>query len=377
MTNGHNFSANPSAQRRRTPELEDARTELIRASHRGGMTLVVGAGISMARGLPSWDALGQDLWREAFGRRRSPWNTASGKKSPREVPQFLPIVFELAHERLGAEAFLQILRQKLYQNARFPFRDPQFPKSPESLAVLARLIVQEFKRGRDRRIDAIVTLNADDLLEQAAFALVGGASFKLGREVVRVVARPTHSPVRGDKFQPIRVYHIHGFLPSNIRTNYGAKEGLCFADAFNHMLVFTDAQYWSTSATALAFANRVMLSVLSESRCVFIGLSMTDINLLRWLALRTLERDRDVNEVKRLGKGAIQAGIIERMFSRHFWIRPKTDDPTGFLSEFLAIRGIHSVEIKSWAGSYFQRLIEMCFAEGTVNQVTNKDTGQR
>ena len=345
---------------------EDPRADLIRASSRGGITLVLGAGISVARGLPNWNSLAQDLWRKAFGRRKSPWDTAAEAKSPREVPQFLPIVFELAYEKLGAERFLAALRTKLYQKARFPIKDRKFSRSHESLAVLARLIVQEFRRGRERRIDSVITLNADDMFEQAAFALVGGASWKLGEEVVRVVARPTHSALRGDRFRPIPVYHIHGFLPSNIASNYGARSGrsgMTFADSFDHMLVFTDAQYWSTSATALAFANRVMLSALSETRCVFIGLSMTDINLLRWLALRTLERDRDVREVRSLtgSPAVIQVKWMKRMFDRHFWIRPASDDPTGFLSEFLAVRGIQSVELKNWTGVEFQRLIQKCF----------------
>src|SRR5204863_4742116 len=111
-----------------------------------------------------------------------------------------------------------------------------------------------------------------------------------------VVTRPTHFAVRDESARPIPVYHIHGFLPSNIASNYGGPPGRTFSTLYDHMLVFTDAQYWSTSATALAFANRVMLSALSESQCLFIGLSMTDINLLRWLALRTLERDRDLAE---------------------------------------------------------------------------------
>jgi NAD-dependent SIR2 family protein deacetylase len=363
---------------KRRIRIPDPRTDLIHASSRGGITLVLGAGISVARGLPNWNSLAQDLWRQAFGRRKSPWETAGEAKSPREVPQFLPIVFELAYEKLGPERFLSALRTKLYQKARFPIKDRKFSTSHESLAVLARLIVQEFRRGRERRIDSIITLNADDLFEQAAFALVGGASWKLGEEVVRVVARPTHSALRGDRFRPIPVYHIHGFLPSNIASNYGARSGrsgMTFADAFDHMLVFTDAQYWSTSATALAFANRVMLSALSETRCLFIGLSMTDINLLRWLALRTLERDRDVSEVQRLGRTGrrtgIQVEIVKRMFNRHFWIRPASDDPTGFLSEFLAVRGIHSVELSNWTGVEFQRLIQKCFPK-RANTIRSK-----
>jgi len=146
-----------------------------------------------------------------------------------------------------------------------------------------------------------------------------------------------------------------------------------YGDSYR-MLVFTDAQYWSTSATALAFANRVMLSALSESQCVFIGLSMTDINLLRWLALRTLEWDRDVDDVERLGeKLELKSGkeLVTKLavnstragFSQHFWIRPGSADPTGFLSEFLAIRGIQAVELKNWTGPHFQQLMQKCFPE--------------
>ena len=349
-----------------TPE-DDPRADLIRASSRGGITLVLGAGISVARRLPNWNSLAQDLWREAFPRRKSPWNAAAKVKSPREVPQFLPIVFELAYAKLGAQPFLDTLRTKLYQKARFPVKDRKFSRSHESLAVLARLIVQEFRLGRDRRVDSIITFNADDMLEQAACALGGGFSWKLGEEVVRIVARPTHAALRGDRFRPIPVYHIHGFVPSNIASNYRVRhggQGRAFTDSSDYMLVFTDAQYWSTSATALAFANRVMLSALSETRCVFIGLSMTDINLLRWLALRTLERDRDLTELRGFDQRpatTLQVQREKQMFNRHFWIRPASDDPTGFLSRFLAVRGIRSVKLRNWTGLEFQRLIQKCF----------------
>jgi hypothetical protein len=361
---------------------EQEKDMLIRASQRGGITLVLGSGISVSRKLPDWNSLAKDLWREAFGGRRSPWETKRGKR-PQELPQFLPIVFELAHEKLGEKQFLKALTTNLYRNARPPIKDRRFTQSHETLAVLARLVVQEFKRGRNRRIERIVTLNADDMLERAVFALVPPKAGKPETMVIWIkerASRPSFE-ILGDRlawlrgwqpWQPITIYHIHGFLPSDRRFQKGGAD---------YMLVFTDAQYWSTSATAFAFANRVMLSALSESQCVFIGLSMTDVNLLRWLAFRTLEWQGDVKEahlldlqeevaaesesreskMTKLYNYGERVSSIKGDFNQHFWIRPRSDDPTGFLSEFLATRGILPVDVKNWTGPHFQRLMQKCF----------------
>ena len=89
------------------------------------------------------------------------------------------------------------------------------------------------------------------------------------------------------------MYHIHGFVPSDRMLTYERH--------FDHMLVFTDIQYWLTSATTSSFSNRVITSALGEGHCIFVGLSMTDINLIRWLALRTSEKDRDLSRVSLKG----------------------------------------------------------------------------
>jgi hypothetical protein len=220
---------------------------------------------------------------------------------------------------LGEPAFLEALRSNLYSSkVRYPTDDlAGMRTSSESLAVIARLIVQEYKRGSRRRIDAVITFNVDDLIEQAVHTVAGFGRKRPppGKEVVRVVARATHSYLGGPLRRAIPVYHIHGFVPSNHMANYLRH--------FDHMLVFTDTQYWSTSAGAPTFANRVIASALGEGRCVFVGLSMTDINLLRWLALRTIEKDRDLSEVVRTAYAQMQRGFIDHAFERHFWIRTK------------------------------------------------------
>lgn len=332
------------------------RASLIRRTKRGGITLVIGAGVSLSRGVPDWETLAGRLWVEAFGKKRSPWQTPDAAHSPTRVPQFLPIIFELAYRKMGETRFLDALRKNLYSNVRYPGDDKGFKRSHESLAVLARLILQEHKRAGERRIDRIITLNCDDLVEQAVNAVAGLVRPRLAEQIAWPVARGTHSQWEGVHHQPpISLYHIHGFVPSNHTVRY--------KNYYGHMLVFTDVQYWSTSAAASSFANRVMASALSESRCVFVGLSMTDINLLRWLAMRTIERDRDFEVTKKAKGGELRAQktFFDVVFQRHFWIRPPSDDPTGFVSEFLRLRGVQSVAIDSWAGRDFLELIEECF----------------
>jgi hypothetical protein len=217
----------------------------------------------------------------------------------------------------------------------------------------------------------VITFNADDLIEQAVERLAGDEVY-----VVRPIVRSTHA-FAGRVSQPvIPVYHIHGYLSSCPDRN----------EFDSRMLVFTDSQYWSTSATATSFANRIMASALSEGRCVFIGLSMTDINLLRWLGLRNLDRDRDqlLFEQARLltsiserywpprqllemvtnflqQSSSNPSGTLDEHFRRHFWIRPPSTDPNAFLAEFLSYRGIQAVDINSWADSSFHDLITESF----------------
>ena len=168
---------------------------------------------------------------------------------------------------------------------------------------------------------------------------------------VRPVARSTDLASGLRTKRAIPIYHIHGFLPS--------RPGVEMT--WDYMLVFTDSQYWSTSASAQSFANRVMGWALNEGRCIFIGLSMTDINLLRWLALRTLERDRDVLEGVQEEVADRYLTSIRQHFNKHFWIRPSKDDPSGFISRILRLRGIESVSITEWKGGSFETLMQRCF----------------
>lgn len=310
----------------------------------------------MPRGIPSWGSLARAVWQEAFGKGPSPWSYASDDGSAQSLPQFLPIVLELAYWELGEERFVKILREKLYESARFPWRDSKFAHSHETLAVLARLIVQEYRLGPRRRITSIITLNADDLIEQAICQVASARTLIRRLRLVKSIARSTHARAGRHDVSFMPVYHVHGFLPSGHLKAYMRH--------WEYTLVFTDAQYWSTSAFAYSLANRIMTSALSEGCCVFIGLSMTDINLLRWLALRTLERDRDCKEGRSAAGDKISPHFDQNLrwdFERHYWIRPRKDNQGKFLSQFLRYRGVKTVILDSWDSEAFEKLMANCF----------------
>ena len=355
-----------------------AHRELISATRAGGVTLVIGAGVSMARGIPDWNTLAKAVWRRAFPNQPNPLPRQPGFSS-KDIPQLLPIIFELAYQRLGEPAFIELLKRELYKNAKFPITEPKFGRSNESLAVIARLLVAEQKRAAGRRVAAVITLNADDLLEQAVSRVAGYRNHVTTAGITGSITRSTHRILSPST---IPIYHVHGFLPSDRWTADSAKR---------RMLVFTDLQYWKTSATASSFANRIVSAALSEGRCIFIGVSMKDINLLRWLALRSLDRDQDQLDFgqERLLRWmtsdspddprdaasllkTVQSFLndpatnksrsLEKNFRRHFWIRTHAADPTGFLSGFLEeCRGVWPVEIDDWLGTSFRRLMTKCF----------------
>src|SRR5215469_18491074 len=59
--------------------------ELVAATRAGGITLVLGAGVSMPRGIPSWNALAETIWNDVFSGRPSPWDLAKQGGSPQAL----------------------------------------------------------------------------------------------------------------------------------------------------------------------------------------------------------------------------------------------------------------------------------------------------
>lgn len=335
---------------------EDIREDLVGACRAGNVTLVLGAGVSYGCGIPQWEVLARRLWEKRFRNQPWPLDPDTEATPTLDLPNFLPFVFEHVAADLTHAGFTDLLKEALYEKVKLPDEGEIGTATRlDTLSVLARKITRNLLPDQ-HRIVRVITLNVDDMLEIAV-----EASWKHhdrpGDAPLQVVARPCHHNRQQDEGYSLPVFHVHGYVPFRRgRSQNTAPDAL----------VFTDAQYWGATANPLSFANRVVSNALHDSTCVFVGLSMTDINLLRWLGLRYCELVDDRRSQAEVAHGApISPEVdeaIARSLTRHFWIRPEDGDGRmAFLSCSLKRRGVRSVPIVGWNSPDFDALMRRCF----------------
>ncbi len=372
---------------------------------RGRITLVLGAGVSRSRNVPTWQSLTEQMWQRYRNDDPLPWGLNSSDKQFLESVRTelgtsadslrktlterltlhtagtanslgFQMAFEILRERLNArqvgpvDEFADSLRELLYAQISPP---RPVGDTADTLSALATLIRQEQASTRSR-ILRVITFNVDDLLE---YEVHQGVEAWRATPVIWPIARPSNH-IRSDagyrKRPPIPCYHLHGYLPREAEWHEDAPESL----------VFTDAQYWASVSSPMSFANKIMSHALHDSHCIFIGLSMTDINLIRWLGTSYNEicddkrklysrranlHDRLAESLQDiLSQGLTNEDVIcrvteaierlqrnsesevrrsqDRSLARHVWVRTKSTDT--LLTEFLRLRGVHSIDMSSW-----------------------------
>lgn len=337
-------------------------TTLGRAVEERAITFVLGAGVSKPRGVPDWRQLTRLLWTSLLGEKTLPAWLRDDSKALTAVRDFLTesgskdlaqrvawdtphpladqMAIELLRARCGDDAkFVTALRSALYATAT------RRPDPNDTLGVLSQILVAEQAAER-RRVLRVITFNADDHLETEGNRGHNGRRDPVLWPIARESGHPRMSRGANAK-APIPVYHVHGFLPRD-----GAAQR--WRDAPD-TLVFTDAEYWATVASSLTFANRVMAQALHDSSCIFIGTSMYDVNLIRWLGVRYNAICNDVASQRGTSKAATRERAHDALL-RHFWIRNDGSDPHGLISELLLARGVRSVPLAGW-GAPFQKLL--------------------
>lgn len=215
------------------------------AGFTGEITMFVGAGVSMEAELPPWNALVRKLLiraksAETDGGAVETWATTVLEEGPLAAAA----VAESLYDDDGA--FRRALREALYA------RDPA-TYVPGALAGQ----IAWLKQRMGARL-AILTVNYDGLLEDALV--------KRGLQVASYVR------ARSEPAGKAAVWHLHGRLIRAASGKRWQREG---------GLVLSEGSY--VRSTTGTFPQELVAERLRSSLCVFVGLSMTDPNFIRWL----------------------------------------------------------------------------------------------
>jgi SIR2-like domain len=217
------------------------------AAHQERITMFVGAGVSAEAELPSWERLVRILLADTeiaeglSDEDRRLWIGETIAQGP------LAAAAIARAQYVDDLAFRRALRSALYGD--------RAPSSYLPGALGGQ--IAELKRCLGPRL-RIVTANYDGLLERAlAEAGLDPASY------VRNQGEPEGKAA---------VWHLHGRLMRNAADSKWVRVG---------RLVLTEGDY--AESTNARWPEEFVARCLVDSLCVFVGLSMTDPNFIRWL----------------------------------------------------------------------------------------------
>ncbi|MBN1606822.1 MAG: SIR2 family protein [Polyangiaceae bacterium] len=250
---------------------------LLRDLGRRGLVLFVGAGINGKKEL-LWSGLLGRLCAAALERVFD-----EERATPAERSQVLGSldgtsggqlfnVYQKASliKQLLGKRYIPVLQKAIYPNS---LRDLESAFSSEDSQELATLLgVARLCCSRRARVHAVVTFNCDNYL---CMAIDQWNRSHRDDQVVPLIAfhQDVDSRSRaGGRVLPI--YHVHGYIPPpwEIRRRQGGAVVLSYDEYFQNML---EPSSWQTTT---------QLHFLMNYTCLFIGASLTDMNMLRTLA---------------------------------------------------------------------------------------------
>ncbi len=210
------------------------------------------------------------------------------------------------------------------------FRDQVFGKT--TAHGMAKIMAQGIDEGI--KPSAILTFNG----EACFLALLNSFLFENHNNTIPEVFDRVVNILSDRKSKNIPYYHCHGIIPNDIKTY---KEG-CIA---NEKLVFSEDSYLQLANSNFSWQSSSFISTCIHNRVIFVGVSLTDSNMRRWLSwihnakmsemeLNGLGVEDDENK----DNGAVKNSTEEekkdnkkkkiKKSTEHFWIKvkPKKDD---------------------------------------------------
>lgn len=324
-------------------------------------TLCVGAGVS--KGIaPEWSELAYEVVAETFrsGISRNEFNQLC-TESGWTLDSWIQAAAN-RHTSAGksAASFRDLIESKLYSKIRNVARGMgidreltrvlNLPKSAPKDRVIevCELIENEFQHSslvqignaliRSARVGkgpaAILTFNADTFLETyidlklRTEHYLGPGPHSHPKYYFVQLTRPTS--MQGDKTP---IIHCHGSVAPEYSVGKRPRDS-------RDRLVFLEQEYIAMSHAGAAWGQITFLHFAQSSRLVFVGMSMSDSNVRRWMSAAESERGMDRHIFS----------YASRPNPDHIWVRPqpKNSDAAEITLYSLHHLGIRPAWIPDW-----------------------------
>ena len=236
---------------------DDLVEHLLPLGKSGNLTLVLGAGVSVPYGLPTWGKLIEALIGRFYPERTIIFDELLDKYFLHVSPLVLARYVKL-HARYE-DSVAEYVQRLLYLNLKTP-------SGATALGAIADLAIHCSLNGI--RL-SVITFNYDSLLEE---------------EIARQDKHVSFDVVYDDRtfseaHSLIRIYHVHGFLPRGEFSSNRSSGIILSEDEFHQ--IYSIPNHWS---------NVIQNSCYAQTGCVFVGLSFSDPNLRRLVDYMMLHR---------------------------------------------------------------------------------------
>ncbi len=224
------------------------------------LVFVLGAGVSVPFGVPTWNELLQRLMVYTIENEKKASNVLARlfndifSPNPIIAGRYLQNYFDDNNS-----SFEKAVRQVLYSSVQ---------KNTES-SLLTEIVNYCVAPGKSPNLNSILTYNFDDILEH-----------KIKQVGIDVPFKSIYGNGMDSNIGELPIYHIHGFLPEKGRLS--SHNNITLGENIYHKQ-YNDIYSWN---------NIVQINKFRENCCLFIGSSLTDPNIRRLLDISYVQRSK-------------------------------------------------------------------------------------
>jgi hypothetical protein len=241
---------------------ETPRQEIIKklsyAFRNEKLVFVLGAGISIDYGLPSWNILLQKLLVTTIEKDQRASNALSKLFTELFAPN--PIIagrYLQKYYESKDSSFEEAVRKALYSNINMSKSSP----------IMDEIVKFCVAPGKSPNLDSIISHNFDDLVEQ-----------HLNKTSVEIPYKAIHGLGMNPEPGELPIYHVHGYLPQ--KGKLSTDNQITFGESIYHKQ-YNDIYSWN---------NIVQINKFRDNTCLFIGSSLTDPNIRRLLDIAKTQK---------------------------------------------------------------------------------------